>query len=189
MFTEVIGFLIIIGVMIVVIIRRQFFKKQLERNDFDMAANQMQQQFEDTADQIIERIGNEIDRLELLIQVADDKIIQIDQKLKDVDLPKKTMVVDGDREQNIVVTQPIEKQTQSFQEVLQESTRDGEIIAKEPITEIFPKQAKLKVSKTNKMVFEMLEQGESLESIAKQTGIGKGAINLIRQMYKLQKKI
>jgi len=109
--------------------------------------------------------------------------------LKDVDLPKKTMVVDGDREQNIVVTQPIEKQTQSFQEVLQESTRDGEIIAKEPITEIFPKQAKLKVSKTNKMVFEMLEQGESLESIAKQTGIGKGAINLIRQMYKLQKKI
>ena len=172
MFTEVIGFLIIIGVMIVVIIRRQFLKKQLEKNSFDTAANQMQQQFEDTADQIIERIGNEIDRLELLIQVADDKIIQLDQKLK-----------------NIAVTKPIEEQKQSFQEVLQESTRDGEIIAKEPITEIFPKQAKLKVSKTNKMVFEMLEQGESLESIAKQTGIGKGAINLIRQMYKLQKKI
>jgi len=172
MFTEVIGFLIIIGVMIVVIIRRQFFKKQLEKNDFDTAANQMQQQFEDTADQIIERIGNEIDRLELLIQVADDKIIQLDQKLK-----------------NIAVTKPIEEQKQSFQEVLQESTRDGEIIAKESITEILPKRAKLKVSKTNKMVFEMLEQGESIESIAKQTGIGKGAINLIREMYKLQKKV
>jgi hypothetical protein len=178
MFTEVIGFLIIIGVMIVVIIRRQFFNKQLEKNNFGTAANQMQQQLEETADQIVERIGSQIDRLEFLIQAADDKIIQLDQKLKDLDSQK-----------DMTVTQPIEKQTKSFEEVLQESTRDGETIAEDSVQEIFPKQAKLKVSKTNKMVFEMLEQGESIESIAKKTGIGKGAINLIREMYRLQKKV
>jgi hypothetical protein len=178
MFTEWIGFLIIIGVMIVVIIRRQFFNKQLEKNDFGTAATQMQQQFEETADQIIERIGSQIDRLEFLIQAADDKIIQLDLRLKDLD-PQKDMTV----------TQPIEKQTKSFKEVLQESTRDGETIAEDSVQEIIPKQVKLKVSKTNKMVFEMLEQGESIESIAKKTGIGKGAINLIREMYKLQKTV
>jgi hypothetical protein len=189
MFTELIGFLIIIGVMIVVIIRRQFFKKQLEKDDFGTATTQMQQQFEETADQIIERIGNQIDRLELLIQAADDKIIQLDQKLKVGDLQKKKMVLDDGRNQDLTVTKPIEKKTKSFQEVLQESTRDGEVFVEDSVPEILPKQVKLKVSKTNKMVFEMLEQGESIESISKKTGIGKGAINLIREMYKLQKTV
>lgn len=189
MFTEVIGFFIIIGVMIVVIIRRQFLKKQLEKNDFDTAANQMQQQFAETADQIIERIGSEIDRLELLIQVADDKIIQLDDKMKVLDLQKKAIVSDDDSKQNRTATKQIEKQTKSFQEVLQESASNNETIVENPAQEIIPRQVRLNVSKTNKMVFEMLEQGESIESIVKKAGIGKGAINLIREMYKLQRTV
>ena len=70
MMTEFIGFLIIIGALITVLIRRQTHSKRSEEDVFD-GSEQLREQLEVTGDQIIRRVEAEVDALETLLAKAD----------------------------------------------------------------------------------------------------------------------
>ena len=72
MITEIMGFLIIVGTIIVVLVRRQM-QKTAEDDPvvLEASATRLREELEQSADEIIARMGAHIDRLESLIREAD----------------------------------------------------------------------------------------------------------------------
>lgn len=180
MLTELIGIILIILVMVAVIVRRQMLKTKLGQVEFDDSVDAFQIRLEDAADHIIERMEEHIDQLELLLEEADKKIAILDGRLKE--LKNLSTRVDSDT-------------TQTFHYVRNEGRGEPEKIAL--VKESFmldsgkgigkevsgKKKLELKPSKINQAVLEMLNNGHTIDEIAKKTGIGKGAILLIQEMY------
>ena len=141
-----------------------FVKRAKSANKIDAVADStdyFQMQLEESADQIIARMQNHVDHLEYLISEADEKIFALDQRLKkidqlnhEVDVPSKL----SDGQEQLVADDG-------------ESNADNAMI-------------NMDVSTLNKQVYSLLDQGMNLNEIAKKTGIGKGAVLLISQMYK-----
>ena len=141
-----------------------FVKRAKSANKIDAVADStdyFQMQLEESADQIIARMQNHVDHLEYLISEADEKIFALDQRLKkidrlnhEVDVPSKS----SDEQERLVADDG-------------ESNTDNAMI-------------NMDVSTLNKQVYSLLDQGMNLNEIAKKTGIGKGAVLLISQMYK-----
>jgi hypothetical protein len=177
MVAEMIGFFFILIVMVVVIIRRQLEKNKVSANSFDQSATRLQLQLEEAADVIIARMENHVNHLEFLIEEADNKIVELDHCIKTIEkLSKKQL--DFEKKEafhcindvNLVMNQAemIEKAVENEAEVIK-TMRPNFV---------------LKDSALNTAVFDMLNKGCSLDQITKETGIGKGAIKLIKQMYK-----
>ena len=157
---EIIGFGIIILMMLVVIVRRQYIKNQMKQNkNLEQAANQIQLQIEEVADAVIGRMENRINHLEMLIAEADEKINELDEKIQYLQSNK---IVDDS--------------------VGQRKEMSSSICA--PKTEYRPQKVEQNLSKMNKLVLDLFEEGYTLDEIAKKTGMGKGAISLIKEMYK-----
>jgi len=178
MVAEMIGFFFILVVMVGVIIRRQLEKNKVSVNDFDQSATRLQLQLEEAADVIIARMENHVNHLEFLIEEADNKIVELDHRIKTVEeLSQKQLIFE---KQAIVhpinEVNPVTNHVEPIKEVVEHKT---EITAKA----MRPKFV-LKDSALNTEVFDMLDKGCSLDQITKETGIGKGAIKLIKQMYK-----
>ena len=141
-----------------------FVKRAKSANKIDAVADStdyFQMQLEESADQIIARMQNHVDHLEYLISEADEKIFALDQRLKKIDrlnhevhVPSKS----SDEQERLVSDDG-------------ESNTDNAMI-------------NMDVSTLNKQVYSLLDQGMNLNEIAKKTGIGKGAVLLISQMYK-----
>ena len=141
-----------------------FVKRAKTANKIDAVADStdyFQMQLEESADQIIARMQNHVDHLEYLISEADEKIFALDQRLKKIDrlnhevhVPSKS----SDEQERLVSDDG-------------ESNTDNAMI-------------NMDVSTLNKQVYSLLDQGMNLNEIAKKTGIGKGAVLLISQMYK-----
>lgn len=161
MFTEMIGFVIVVLGMIFVIVRRQLAKNKANRENFGDSASQLQAQLEDAADIIIERMEDHINHLERLIEQADERIIALNHKLAQVDAL-------GNR--------ALDMDVKSVKKADISVCREKEL-----------KKIEIKPTKINKMVFEMLDHGDTIDGIAKQTGLGKGAILLLEELYKSKK--
>ncbi len=141
-----------------------FVKRAKSANKIDAVADStdyFQMQLEESADQIIARMQNHVDHLEYLISEADEKIFALDQRLKKIDrlnhevhVPSKS----SDEQERLVSDDG-------------ESNTDNAMI-------------NMDVSTLNKQVYSLLDQGMNLNEIAKKTGIGKGAVLLISQMYR-----
>lgn len=176
MVAAMIGFFFILIVMVFVIIRRQFEKNKLSTHMFDHSAMRLQLQLEEAADVIIERMENHVNHLEYLIEEADVRISELDHRIK--------MIEEFSKKQNEVEKNIAVDTGEVVIPVVNEKSIDK--ISKNKIDEIKVMQPKfvLKDSALNTAVFDMLANGCSLDQIAKETGIGKGAIKLIKQMYK-----
>lgn len=176
MVAAMIGFFFILIVMVFVIIRRQLEKNKLSTTMFDHSAMRLQLQLEEAADVIIERMENHVNHLEYLIEEADARIFELDTRIKMIEeLSKQQNKV----EKNIAVDTN-EVVSPMVNENLIEENNENRI---EEIKVMQPKFV-LKDTALNAAVFDMLTKGCSLDQIAKETGIGKGAIKLIKQMYK-----
>ncbi|MBQ3864057.1 MAG: hypothetical protein II790_08485, partial [Schwartzia sp.] len=78
MSTEILGFFIILGALVLVLLRRNDWLKlitgetqQSRFDDVEEASAKLRYELQHSADQIIERMGSHIDRLERLIVEAD----------------------------------------------------------------------------------------------------------------------
>lgn len=178
MSTEVLGFLIIAGTVVVLVLRRQF--RQTEPEKAETAAERLQQGLEQSADEIIARMGEHIDRLEALVAEADKRAVLLEQQIE--------------RARNL---QPVE--TESFSRLLDQSmTREtahaesavlpaGAVPVKHEAVDItaaaIPKESVSEEVSPAVRIRELLRQGRSNEEIARETRMGRGAIELIRQMY------
>lgn len=181
MVAEMIGFFFILIVMVVVIIRRQLEKNKVSANSFDQSATRLQLQLEEAADVIIDRMENHVNHLEFLIEEADNKIVELDQRIKTMEeLSQKQLVFEKQAAvHHINDVNPVTDHAETIKEVIEHKT---EVTVKA----LQPKFV-LKDSALNTEVFDMLDKGCSLDQITKETGIGKGAIKLIKQMYKNKK--
>ena len=98
-----------------------------------------------------------MEHLEYLIQEADEKIFALDQRLKRFDTLNR---IQTDVEKNIITEEAIENSSALEEKV------------------------ELNISEINQQVYDLISQGIDTNEIAKRTGIGKGAVLLISQMYK-----
>lgn len=169
MITAMVGFFFILVVMVVVIIRRQI-KKNNVNDGLDYSTTRLQIHLEEAADVIIKRMEEHVNQLEFLIEEANQKIVQLDQYMKKIEK------LEGQKKE--VVQKELSENTVKLMEP----------VMKEPTTSCIDKpKIMLKESAINTEVFHMLGEGFSLDEISKKTGVGKGAIKLIKQMYKNKK--
>lgn len=169
MIVEVLGLIIAVGAMIIVIVRRQLQQNRVRtQTNLEESAAQVQLQLEDVADNVIKRIENRINHLELLIEEADEKINLLDEKIKLIGL-----------KETIIAQQPL-KVDQQTQSLTDSSTGLQNIQTKPPLAT----KRGFHESKTNQLVLKLLDSGHGLDDIAKKTGMGKGAILLIKEMHK-----
>lgn len=180
MITEFIGFFIIVGVLIAVIIRRQIKKTDREPAELTNASQDLQREIERVGSQMVEQVELSMDRLEALMDEADRKISLLDAKMAQLNTQQ-----DANEPADLPATE-------SFAEILlgaEDSWRD-QTEGKESVTaeasESPVKRIKT-LSTRNQIVFELMEQGLSEEEISRRTGIGKNGLGLLREIYKMNK--
>lgn len=178
MTVEIIGFVIVVIVMAVVVVRRQYIKIQLkERRAMDDAADRLRLQIEEVADSVISRMENRIDHLEMLIGEADAKIIDLDDKLKEIQRKEEEAALAAAAVAACVKEEepPARLLDKERAEAPQEVSAPHKLEKKFPAKELSP---------INKRVLDLFEDGCPLDDIARKTGMGKGAILMIKEMYK-----
>jgi hypothetical protein len=73
MTTEILGFIIIVGAIIVLLARRQLQKVEEDPEVMEASAGRLRYELEQSADEIINRMAGHIDHLEGLLREADYK--------------------------------------------------------------------------------------------------------------------
>ncbi len=212
MITEVLGFLIIVGTIIVVVFRRQFVKNhqdtQTEQENVEIvrSTEKLRYELERSADEIIQRMGSQMDRLEKLIAEADKRVALLDLRMAELERSEQSYTEHLNRTdaanfsqllQHSMTTDRIagmESMPAGMQEIEPVSSNgQDDIRKKEPETPVKSMpfengkersaEAAENFSNTQK-VKELLLAGYSTEAIAKETNMGRGAIELVRQMQK-----
>jgi len=202
MITEIMGFLIIIGAVIVILVRRQM-QKAVDEDPvvLEASAKRLRDELEQSADEIIARMGAHIDRLERLIREADEKSAALQRRLDAMAaVDEKPLMEPKDA-------------ADSFSQTLQQSIAAGEAVRQrgafpaEPVNvrddietaamqemPVPPVQPPAEVSSGMEpgedsmlRAQELLQMGCSTEQISKETNLGRGAIELMRQMRRVKK--
>ena len=179
MVTEIMGFLIIVGALLIVIVRRQMQKRLEKPEQIHASVADLQSELENAGNSIIERIGTQVDRLEDLVAQADERIAVLDEKLRACESLKINAVR--------AVTSEIAEIGAfkgEFAETLAAAERASE---PQPIKEHVVEKKIL--SNSSIQVASLLEAGYSIEEVSRKTGMGKGAIELICEMNRVQKNV
>ena len=189
MMTEFIGFLIIIGALITVLIRRQTSSKHSEEDVFG-GSEQLRAQLEATGDQIIRRVEAEVDALETLLAKADAKILLLDEKLLKLEQMQADAMPVAARPKALGNTfaalfdQALERDAFAANP-MEDSPEIAEIKTVAAGADVPEKIVEEKIiPPRTREVFLLIEQGFSADEISKKTGLGKGAIDLIAEMHK-----
>ena len=82
MTTEILGFIIIVGAVIVLLARRQMQKADEDVEALEISADKLRRELEQSADEIIGRMAGHIDHLEKLLREADYKTDSTDQTIE-----------------------------------------------------------------------------------------------------------
>lgn len=193
MITEILGFLIIAGTILVLVVRRRMHPvEKLDVREVEDSAERLRYELEQSADEIISRMGTHMDRLEQLIAEADRRIEALDARAaarkREEEVPERADVENFSRllretmasAENAAMQRPQPvREMQSFQ---QEA-----VVPEEEVSQAMdaPATMERELPETNaERVRELLQQGLSNEEIAKETNMGRGAIELMRQMEK-----
>ena len=99
MTTEILGFLIIVGAIIVVIARRQMQQAENDTEVIEASAGRLRYELEQSADEIISRMAGHIDHLETLLQEADYKADLLERRMDE--FKQLQMDVQAQRQINI----------------------------------------------------------------------------------------
>ncbi len=178
MSTEALGFLIIAGTVVVLVLRRQF-SPQTKPEPIETAAGQLQQKLEQSADEIITRMGDEIDRLEALVTEADQRSALLEQQIARI---RKLQAVETEDFSGILNRSMAQERTLIHPEDSASGVDAGTDISVGKMDEGVSKRASTDGKLPFVRVRELLRQGCSSEEISRETHMGRGAIELIRQM-------
>lgn len=257
MTTEILGFIIILGAVIVLLARQHLNKSEDDPEVLEAATGRLRYELEQSADEIINRMTEHVDRLERMLREADYKAELLQQKIDMLhamgytEPPMPSSAIDMNagaqtpaavytskvenptvnnvssnvedsydmtpsdekaweyiREASMKLEAQYEAQSNTMQSVqqsdalqqavdIQTGNLDGFVSAggnanptqtassnvntSQNITREEPQQG-LDTEVATKMAKEMLASGHELEEIAKATGLGIGAVHLIRQL-------
>ncbi len=87
MTTEVLGFLIILGMLVVVVLNRQIWQRRepsAPADEMEEATRRLRREMEQSADEIISRMGAQIDHLEHLVAEADKRARRLERQLEEM---------------------------------------------------------------------------------------------------------
>lgn len=226
MITEVMGFLIIVGTVIVVLVRRKLQKAEEENPVvLEASSKRLREELEQSADEIIARMGVHIDRLERLIREADKKTALLQQQLDasravlsalSAQEADSTVSFASTLQKSIAAEAAAEQQTQPVVP-MQEAAVGAVAVPTQPTTAVtheqelplreaaavsidtgVPAQAAVEDMESPEALEadseaamlraqELLQMGCSTEQISKETNLGRGAIELMRQMRRVRK--
>ena len=190
--TEIFGFLIILGTLIIVILRWQMKKTSAGTKDAAASADQLCAELQKSADEIISRMGGQIDRLETLLVQADAKAVFLEEKISRMEeLLQEAGQYAEDAEDTFPHTlrdmMAAEDETAAAEEKEEEhlapdikpdiSAEAGAEQGRETI------QVSAPLSDKAHKVREMLQAGHSIDEIARKLNMGRGAVELMRQMF------
>ena len=247
MITEILGFFIILGAILVLVVKQISKRQQTTLNDVnDMreSTEQLKLELQRSADAVINRIGGHIAHLEKLLQEADERNLELTRQLRAADETENELRRYANEieqqmlswRQNQVVTavpnmtntnaalraytesvsappEPERLDATDFASVLQQSIARGEQ----------PKQVESLTAAMNEKVIAdasdgiasneataaitdnkietdaepnltakasaLLRSGYSVEAVAKETGLGKGAIQLLKEMNRRELEV
>lgn len=81
MTTEILGFIIILGAVIVLLARQHLNKSEDDPEVLEAATGRLRYELEQSADEIINRMTEHVDRLERMLREADYKAELLQQKI------------------------------------------------------------------------------------------------------------
>ena len=102
MTTEILGFIIIVGAILVLLARRQLQKTEEDPEVMEASAGRLRYELEQSADEIINRMAGHIDHLEGLLREADYKAEMLQQRINEL----QKMQMDSPVDQSAAEPQP-----------------------------------------------------------------------------------
>ena len=193
MITEILGFLIIAGTILVLVVRRRMHPvEKLDVREVEDSAERLRYELEQSADEIISRMGTHMDRLEQLIAEADRRIEALDARAaarkREEEVPERADVENFSRLLRETMASAETAAMQRPQPVREmQSFQQEAVVPEEEVSQAMdaPATMERELPETNaERVRELLQQGLSNAEIAKETNMGRGAIELMRQMEK-----
>ena len=193
MITEILGFLIIAGTILVLVVSRRMHPvEKLDVREVEDSAERLRYELEQSADEIISRMGTHMDRLEQLIAEADRRIEALDARAaarkREEEVPERADVENFSRLLRETMASAETAAMQRPQPVREmQSFQQEAVVPEEEVSQAMdaPATMERELPETNaERVRELLQQGLSNEEIAKETNMGRGAIELMRQMEK-----
>ncbi len=247
MTTEILGFIIILGAVIVLLARKQLNKAEDDPEVLEAATGRLRYELEQSADEIISRMTEHVDRLERMLREADYKAELLRQRMEQLqalqdraELPSRTADTESEgseaeavqwsaeapagevpigeandavlsapvlsaadeqaweciREASMKLEAQYEVSANTMQEVqqadalqqavdIQAGSPSGLVVSAVPegyAADVGENENILDTETAAAQARAMLEQGYELEAIARATGLGIGAVHLIRQM-------
>ncbi|MBQ5585634.1 MAG: hypothetical protein IIU71_04530, partial [Selenomonadaceae bacterium] len=85
MTTEILGFIIIAGAVIVLVARHQLSKAEDDPEVLEAATGRLRYELEQSADEIISRMTEHVDRLERLLREADYKAEVLQERIRQME--------------------------------------------------------------------------------------------------------
>lgn len=160
--------------------KRNFFARQLP--GIHPQVTELQQQLEQTADEVIARMENQIAHLEYLLEAADEKIA----KLQELAQTSESDHTGTGQEVGIVTNLPeLPIKPPLFQPVVLPPELPELVLKTVQVggddSEV---QDRSSADDKKRLILAMAEQGYNITEIAKATGKGKGEIMLILQLHK-----
>jgi hypothetical protein len=174
--------LFIFVLMIIFLILFVFYKRDMLVKVFSLnvasSANQFQEQIENTADIVIQRLEERICHLESVLEAADAKIMSLDKKIMIAEEVLKKEIKDIIPFENIANVSDAKRE-----ENLRIPTKSNDVAVKNNTIGIDNYKEIARNNKRNS-VLALADQGYSSVEIAKTTGISKSEIILLLQLNK-----
>ena len=131
MTTEILGFIIIVGAIIVLLARRQLQKVEEDPEVMEASAGRLRYELEQSADEIINRMAGHIDHLEGLLREADYKAEMLQQRIDELQKLQQSPVV------NSVQSQQFQAQSVAEPQSIAENQPTAKPLAAEEV--VFPR--------------------------------------------------
>ncbi|MDQ0203749.1 hypothetical protein [Pectinatus haikarae] len=196
MFTEILGVIIIVGVLLILLLKHSGNNKKDIADDTEegiaQAAQQLKKELENTGNRISKQINEQLDRLEKMIDTADKKTEELRRycaifaeeenktSLRMATTENASNAADFDDLLNSVSESRYGGRIDVF------SNEDSQSIAVDK--KVYRQtESKHVMSEKVKKVHVLLDKGMSAEEISRMLSIGRGAVDMIVQIYEKEK--
>lgn len=169
------------AVMIFFIVKRQRLATAREQKGLSESSRELQAELEKTADFVVTRLEERIQHLQYLIAEADERIIRLESHLEDDN--KSIHDFSKEDEKPAVMLPEPEKENLLQKQVQPLLTADNVFEGRKKVL-VGAEELGNSPSDIRTEVFSLLNEGKDFDTIAKKTGLGKGAISLLAQMHK-----
>ncbi len=198
MFTEILGLLIIIGAIFILFLKSRTESvlpkpRRYERQQVSSAGEELQAQLERTGNEILMKIGREIDRLEQATQEAErtiDKLKKYNAFL--AEYANRDLADDSQKDFSSLL-QSVEKRLEDTPPKEPSQKAHVDIVSEQPAQQkpikppVPQREVDVEPSDTAKQIFALLDEGLDIEEICRRMSLSKGAVEMIVNMYQQKK--